>query len=228
MFNWVLGVALCIIPICFNVSFAMLAKQFEYPDILRQPTDYVLAKFLAGGTKLILTWWVFMLSAVLFAPIAVSLAWYLPQDYQWLNQLVILFGTLAALVQFLGLARWPFMIPYLARESAHADPTKAAIIDVVFQSTNRYLGVAVGEHLGYLCTGLWSITVGVLLIQGNGYGIVLGVIGLVTGIFLALCSLEFVGKHEKFGWHLAGQLTPIVYIVWSIWLMAIGVYVLIS
>lgn len=228
MFNWVLGMALCIIPICFNVSFAMLAQQFEYPDILRQPTDYVLAKFLAGGTKLILTWWVFMLSAVLFAPIAVSLASYLPHNNQWLNQLVILFGTLAALVQFLGLARWPFMIPHLARESAHADPTKAAIIDVVFQSANRYLGVAIGEHLGYLFTGLWSITVGVLFLQGNGYGVALGVIGIVTGILLALCSLEFVGKHEKSGWHLAGQITPIVYVVWSIWLMAIGVYVLMS
>lgn len=207
----------------FNVSFALLAKQFEYPDILRQPTRAVLAKFLAGGTPLVVTWWVFMLSAVAFAPITVLLAEYLPQDQRWLTQLVVLFGTLAALVQFVGLARWPFMIPYLARESVDADATKSAMIDIVFQSTNRLLGVAIGEHLGYLFTGCWSIVVGLILIQGNLSSVILGAIGIITGLLLTLCALEFVGKHEQNGWNVASQLTPIVYILWSLWLIALGV-----
>src|SRR5439155_12238326 len=29
-------------------------------------------------------------------------------------------------------------------------------VDIVFQSFNRYLGVAVGEHLGYALTGAWT------------------------------------------------------------------------
>ena len=65
------------------------------------------------------------------------------------------FGVLAALVQFLGLIRWPFAVPHLAR--VMADPTSSAgtkeSVDVIFQTLNRYLGVAVGEHLGYLFTG---------------------------------------------------------------------------
>ena len=60
-------------------------------------------------------------------------------------------GVLAAAVQFLGLIRWPFLVPYLARAAADPDATPARLeaVDVVFQSFNRYLGVAVGEHLGY-------------------------------------------------------------------------------
>lgn len=228
MYNWALSAALWIIPIMFNVSFALLAKQFEYPDILRQPTEYVLAKFSAGGTPLILTWWVFMLSAVLFAPISVSLAWYFPQHHVWLHQLAALFGTLAAIMQFIGLVRWPFLIPFLARESAQADPAKTMMIDIIFQSSNRLLGVAIGEHLGYIFTGVWSLTIGLILLSATGYASILGMIGLLLGCALVICSLEFVGKHEKSGWHFAGQITPIVYIIWSIWLMALGVYVAIS
>ena len=61
-------------------------------------------------------------------------------------------GVLAGAVQFLGLIRWPFLVPYLARADAEPDasPARKDAIDVVFQSFNRYLGVAVGEHLGFL------------------------------------------------------------------------------
>ena len=67
----------------------------------------------------------------------------------------VVVGVTAALVQALGLLRWVFLVPHLARESASgADPKT---IDLVFQSFHRYLGVAVGEHLGYLGTGAWTI-----------------------------------------------------------------------
>jgi len=42
-------------------------------------------------------------------------------------------------------------------------PTGQAV-DVVFQSFNRYLGVGVGEHLGYALTGVWSIFAGAAII----------------------------------------------------------------
>jgi len=36
---------------------------------------------------------------------------------------------------------------------------------IVFQSFNRYLGVAVGEHLGYGLTGTWTTLIGIALTQ---------------------------------------------------------------
>jgi Domain of unknown function (DUF4386) len=133
--------------------------------------------------------------------------------------------VLAALVQFLGLVRWPFLVPYLARAAAEPDasPARREAVDVVFQSFNRYLGVAVGEHLGYGLTGAWTILAGATLTQTSAVPGWVGVIGIVIGPVLMVCSLEFVGGHEPTGWKLAERLTPPTYIAWSLWLIATGV-----
>jgi hypothetical protein len=90
---------------------------------------------------------------------------------------------MAAVVQFLGLIRWPFLVPYLARADADAGigSARRETIDIVFQSFNRYLGVAVGEHLGYLFTGGWSILTGVALIQATNTPWWIGVAGIIIG-----------------------------------------------
>lgn len=226
-----LALGLITVPILFNLAFASLAKQFEYPEILRQQTAAVLAKFQAGGSKLVLTWWVFAMSALSFGVIAVLLPISFGFDGS-LSALVAVFGLLASLTQFLGLVRWPFMVPHLAREAEGASDEKIAVIDLVFQSFNRYLGVAVGEHLGYLFTGLWTASVGLGLLVSvpethSGWYLAIGVSGLVLGALLMLCSLEFVGGNEQAGWKLAGYITPIVYIAWSLWLVGLGVTLLI-
>jgi hypothetical protein len=41
-----------------------------------------------------------------------------------------------------------------------------------------------------------------------------------------LCSLEFVARHEPTGSQLAERLTPTAYVVWSLWLIAIGISLL--
>jgi hypothetical protein len=38
-----------------------------------------------------------------------------------------------------------------------------------------------------------------------------------------MCSLESVGAFEQDGWKLAATLTPIAYVAWSIWLVAVGI-----
>ena len=96
----------------------------------------------------------------------------------------------------------------------------------VFQSFNRYLGVAVGEHLGYLFTGAWSVLSGVAVVQATNAPWWLGVAGIVVGVLLMICSLEFVGAFEQEGWKLAATLTPVAYGAWSVWLIGIGVALL--
>ena len=212
-------------PVAFNVSFALLGARFDYPDILRRPTGEVLERFRQGGTALVLIWWAFALTAVLFAPLVVLLSAAIGDADQTLLSIATTIGVLAATVQFLGLIRWPFLVPYLARESAAAAAGSARqeSIDIVFQSFNRYLGVAVGEHLGYAFTGAWSVLAGVALTQTAYAPAWVGVPGVVVGAALLLCSLEFVGRHESEGWKLAEALTPIAYVVWSLWLLIAGV-----
>jgi hypothetical protein len=223
------GIVLIATPLLFNAGFTLLAQRFDYPDILRRPTHEVLDRFRAGGTALVLIWWAFALSAVLFAALAVLLAIAVDDADSTVVVLGLVFGVLASLVQFLGLIRWPFLVPYLARVSAEAEPDspRASAVDVVFQSFNRYLGVAVGEHLGYAFTGIWSILAGAALVDSIVVADWLGVIGVVLGPLFLLCSLEFVGRGEDSGWKLAETLTPITYIGWSIWLIAVGVGLLV-
>src|ERR1051325_10101141 len=111
----VAGVVLIATPILFNVTFPLLAQRFDYPDILRRPTHEVLERFRAGGTALILIWWAFALSAVLFAALTILLAIATDDGETTIVVLSLVIGVLASLVQFLGLIRWPFLVPYLAR-----------------------------------------------------------------------------------------------------------------
>lgn len=159
---------------------------------------------------MILTWWGFAMSAVLLAPTAVLVSATLPNANTTVLAVATTVGILAALVQFLGLIRWPFAVPHLARTAA--DPaastgTKEAI-DVTFQTLNRYLGVAVGEHLGYLFTGAWTGLVGLAVIQSDVLHTAFGVGGLVLAPLFVVCSFECVGSFERKGWRLAGHPRP--------------------
>jgi len=223
------GLLLIGLPIAFNTSFALLGVRFDYPDILRRPTAEVLARFRDGGSALVLLWWSFALSALLFAPVVVLFSRSVSDADGTLLAVATTVGVLAAIVQFLGLVRWPFLVPYLARADAEPDasPARRETVDVIFQSFNHYLGVGVGEHLGYALTGAWSALMGVALTQTAAAPSWLGAIGIVVGAVLMLCSLEFVGRFEPTGWKLAGAVTPFAYIAWSLWLIATGVAVIV-
>ena len=104
------GVLLVAVPLAFNVAFGLLAARFDYPDVLRRPSLEVLAAFRAGGTSLVLTWWAFAMTAVLMVPLVVLLSRTLGDADPALVSLATTTGVLAAAVQFLGLARWPFLV----------------------------------------------------------------------------------------------------------------------
>jgi hypothetical protein len=220
------GALLVFLPLAFNTCFALLGRSFAYPGILRRPTSEVLARFRAGGARLLLLWWAFALTAVLLAPVAVLLGQELVGVDESLVAVSVTTGVLAAAVQFLGLVRWPLLVPYLARADVDAGPARREAVDIVFQSFNRYLGVAVGEHLGYLFTGGWSASTGIALMQATNMPWWLGLAGVVAGGLLMICSLEFVGAFEERGWRGAAVLTPVAYVIWSVWLIAVGVALL--
>lgn len=139
-------------------------------------------------------------------------------------------GVLAAVVQFLGLARWPFLVPALAR--AYTDPASIQAArettTIVFDSFHRYLGIGVGECLGYLLTGTWTILLGAAMLQSSMFEAWLAWPGIVIGLFLIAGSLEFVGRSEEQGWRFAGVIVPITYVAWSLWLILSGVVLLVA
>lgn len=223
------GVFLVLLPLAFNTFFLLLGRRFDYPDILRRPTDEILSRFESGGVGLKLIWYGFMLTAVLFAPLAVLVGQVLSPDSPAVVSTSIVVGVLAAVVQFLGLARWPFLVPALARaySDSASTPTTREATKVVFDSFHRYLGVGIGECLGYLLTGGWSLLVGVAMLQSSAFAAWLGSLGIIVGILLVIGSLEFVGRFENQGWRLAGTIVPFAYIAWSLWLILTGLVLLV-
>ena len=219
----VAGAVLIGAPLWFNASFALLGKRFEYPDILRRPPSEVLERFRAGGASLILLWWTFMLSGLLLIAGAVLLGQVL--GFRGIVPLATAIGVLAGLVQMLGLLRWVYLVPALARSYADPslDPEQREVQVAVFRALHQYLGVGVGEHLGYLFTGLWSLLIGVGVLQTTALPTWLGWPGFVIGAGLVVGSAEFLGPNEERGWRLAGAVIPVLYIAWSVWLLGMGI-----
>jgi hypothetical protein len=215
----------------FNVAFFELGRAFDYAAILRRPPDEILRRFAAGGAGLLLRWHLLFVSALAMLPLAVVLAVVLDGG-PVLTPLTMVVGVVAALVQGLGLARWVFAVPELARQYVVADGPDAEAaatrgsVEIAFAVLHRYLGVGVGEHLGYLATGLWTILVAVSIVQGVVLPGWTAVLGIVIGIALLVGTLEFVGPNERDGWALAGTIVPIAYIAWSIWLIVLGLLLL--
>ena len=228
----VTGVIAILVPILFNVAFFELGRAFDYPAILRRPPDEILRRFAAGGASLLLRWHLLFLSALAMLPVAVLFAAVLDAGVAltWLSLVV---GVVAALVQAVGLARWPFAVPELARryvaagEGTEGDATRRSV-EVTFAVLHRYLGVGIGEHLGYLATGAWTLLVSASIVGGGVVPAWLAIAGVVIGVAIFVGTLEFVGPNEPEGWALAGTIVPIAYIAWSIWLILIGVFLLIG
>jgi Domain of unknown function (DUF4386) len=221
----VTGVLLIATPIWFNLWFAVLARRFDYPNILRKPTAQILERFRAGGPSLILTWWAFMASGGLLVAIAVELSRLLARDAATLSTFSFVVGILAGLVQVLGFLRWVYVVPWLAR--THADPelteaTRAAAA-VTFRALHQYVGVGIGEHLGYLLTGAWTCLVGAAILRGDVVSAWLGWVALPIGVGLIVASAEFLGPNEEHGWTIAGRAIPFLYVAWSLWLLALGI-----
>ena len=220
------AILLILVPIAFNGAFLELGRAFDYPNILRKEPDEILRRFAAGGPGLILRWQALLLSALAMLPLVALLAVVLAAPLA-LTALSIVVGSAAALVQALGLVRWPFAVPELARRYVSADGPDASAtrraIEVVFATLHRLLGVGIGEHLGYLLTGVWTLLVAGSILSTAVLPGWLGLIGIPIGIALLVGTLEFVGPNEERGWALAGAIVPIAYIAWSIWLIALGI-----
>jgi hypothetical protein len=213
------GVLLIIVPLAFNVFFFLLQRRFDYPDILRQPTADILRRFAQGGTRLIQIWYGFMVSALLFVPVVVLLHQVLARDDTPYLGVAGVIGVLAAIMQFLGLIRWPFLVPYLARtyHDPAASPATRDAVAVTFQAFHRYAGVAVGEHLGYLFTSIWTFLVGIAMAGSPLFSPWLGWAAMIPAAGI------FVGLFEEAGLKAAGAINAISYLLWSIWLLAAGI-----
>jgi hypothetical protein len=161
---------------------------------------------------------------VLFTPVPVLVQQVFQPDAPWFLAVGTTIGVLAGVVQFLGLIRWPFLVPSLA--DTYTDPASTQAtrdsVAVVFQAFHRYAGVAIGEHPGYIFTSIWTILLCITIIARDLVNPLLGWLGIIPAIGVLM------GVFEETGFRAAGAINAISYILWSVWLIALGIVLLLQ
>ena len=155
--------------ILVNAPFILLIVNFDYPDILRQPTAVILTKFHAGGNSLVYTW---LALAWIGLPIllgAVMLKRVLGKEGSPFLETATTLGVIGYIVQLIGLLRWVLVVPVLARlyTGPTSDPATQASISAVFAAIHQYGGVVLGEHLGQFFTILWMSIISGIIYQSK-------------------------------------------------------------
>ena len=220
-----IGVLTIAYAIAFNIPFATLSTIFDYPQVLRRPGGEVLTLFNAGGAPLILTWHTFAVAALLLVPlsIAVSLRADRVARFPALAIGAAIVGSLAGLAQAIGLWRWVFVVPGLARayvDPAATDAAKSAAVDT-FNLINQYGGVTIGEHIGQLLTALFVLTLSVALHRERSR--ITAVIGFVAAAAIAIGSNEGVAIALGHTGKTLSLVTIAGFLLLTLWLIALGV-----
>lgn len=213
------GTLLVAVPLIFTAGFTGLQMTFDYPDILRHPAGEVLTRFAAAGADLHLYWYAMTFASLLMigAAIAAGLHFWIRDAF--LAALSIGAGVLAGLVQALGLLRWVMLVPSLAAMYVAPGATEInqSMAVSLFDAANHYLGMGVGEHLGYLFTAIWTVLVSVLIVKTNR-------IVAAAGIVIAIGVIS--GMLEPFGVPMTGMINSISYTLWAVWTLVLGIVVL--
>jgi hypothetical protein len=196
-----------------NVAFLALGSVFDYPDVLQEPVDDILAAFRDNQATVTFWFTVLALSAALFAPIAVGVG---RLSAHRAMRVAVPVGIAAAVVQVIGLARWPLLVPGFAADAASTDPAVARAGRDHFETAHNLLGHLVGETFGYILTAAWTLLVLVALdrvIAGRWFTVLGGVsaVLILTGVFSPL-ALPGVDLANFIG-----------YVLWSAWLIAFAV-----
>lgn len=223
-----LGVAAILYAIAFNIPYSILASTFEYPGVLRRPAGEILSLFAQGGAPLILTWYGFMIAALLFAPVAIALSlraeWLKTQPALAVGAAIA--GSLAGLSQAIGLSRWVFVVPHLAQSYVGPSASDAARtgIESTFALLNLYGGVAIGENIGQLLTVLFVLLLALLQLTNNTR--IVAAIGLLTAFAILIGTGEGLALSLGQSGEVFSLFTTAGFLLLTLWLIATGVSLL--
>ena len=199
-----------------NVAFTALGSIFNYPDVLDEPAGRVLASF-RDHEDAVRAWFsVLALSAALLAPVAIGVG---RLSSARPMRAAVWVGIAAAIVQVIGLLRWPILVPGYAADAASGDPAVAAGARDAFRTAGAILGTTIGETLGYLLTATWTVLVVVAL--GRAFGRWFPVLGG------AAAALVLVGVLSPLDLPVVDTANFLGYVLWSVWLIAFAVAILV-
>jgi hypothetical protein len=216
----IIGILLIIELVAQLLPIAVLGANFEFPDVLRKPAAYSLTLFHQNQNVIVPAYYLFMISSLLFLPITALIKTHAKSkelDASWIN-LFQLAGIATAVFQVIGFCRWIFLMPFLSNQyfSAEATATSKQIIEFIYDTMNRYAGMTIGEHLGFLGMGFWTIAL-TRVVELNKW---MKVTGIIIGSLIIIATAEqFGGSYAN----LFGQLNFLVNTLWTLWIVIVAI-----
>ena len=175
----------------------ILGAAINWPQNLGEDADHNLPLLLDERPSVFWGYFIYLLYSILFFPVGTMVsgivASSLPEGQSHpIHQIGKGFAGLSALTRSIGLSRWLFAMPTLARmyeDPASNEVTRAAI-RVSYELLNKW-GGGIGELLGVsMFAALWVFCTSILFILSPTWPSWMGYCGFLVAIDLALNLLE--------------------------------------
>lgn len=205
------------------IPYSILTITFQYPDILREDTGQILRKFHEGGNRLIFTWLFFALIGFPLIP-AYSMIGQKFEKHSSLIRFATSIGITGLILQMIGLLRWTFVVPVLAKSFVTATDTATSTAAIhSFNVIHQFGGVLIGEHLGQLFTIIWSIILSISFIRLKVFPQWIHILGIISALIYLTAQTELLSTIMPGMpvWEMGGFIGSTL---WLIWLIILGVH----
>ena len=175
----------------------ILGAAINWPASLDEPASVNLPLILEQYKAMMTGYSIYLVYSLLFWPMAylTGRAIVIGDTENTLFRVANGFAALSALARALGIVRWLFAMPVLARLYTNSTASRnfKESISMVYEMLNAYAG-GIGELLGVnLFASIWLVLISLLLIRSPQWPKWLGYFGFVVAASLLLNLLEVVG-----------------------------------
>lgn len=226
-FRQLTGLFFIIGAVLVNIPYTLLIINFDYPDILRSPIDHILTQFQAGGSPLIYTWLAFAWVGLPMLFGAIMLKCVLEKENSLFLETATTIGVIGFVVQVIGLLRWVFVVPVIARLYTNPGTTIAMkeSLTAVFMGIHQYGGVVLGEHMGQFFIIVWMSMISAIIYKSPMFARWVAWLGWFASAVYLLAQTELFATAipglPVIGWAgLSGSL------LWLLWMIVIGIYLI--
>jgi Domain of unknown function (DUF4386) len=201
-------------------GFFVLVSVFSFPDILREPAADRLKLFMENYSVVVPTYFALALTGLSQAALGVLIWLCAKRRDETFLVVSVLFGVLCGAFQIMGFMRWPIVIPYIAEAMAGAKTAEAQYVVVMMEGLmNRFAGMTIGEHLGFLGMGLWTLLLGFAIRKESFMDRRLGLAGIILGLATLVIAMEPLGGIFS-TW---GEITAALFAFWTTWLVLMAI-----
>jgi hypothetical protein len=203
-------------------AYLILSTTINWPVSLDDPASIALPRIIQFFQPIMTGYTCYLTVGILFIPATIALNARLRVS-EPIAQATLALAIFSAVAKSIGISRWLFAMPILARAYQIPGADKATI-GVVFDMLNEYAG-SIGEILGVgLLSGIWTLLVGAVIFSKPGrFTKPLGAFVFVTGVFLLATVPAGFGFETIMGIAM-GDLLTLNGIVWQAGLLLIGIW----